>query len=362
MNARERVAAVRRRLENEGLAALMVYKVSNVAYLTGFEKVFDSEDAHAAIITPMQARLYTDSRYVEAATAAAAGTEWEVVAPRENIYMTACEQLASEGVESLAVEESMPYGRFRFISEKFSGNVTPIDQWVEELRQVKNTEEIARVAAAQALTDRAFEHILEQIAVGITEAEIALELEVFMRRNGSEGVAFPPIVASGPNSARPHATVTGRAIERGDFLKLDFGARIEGYCADMTRTVVVGEASARHREVYSAVLAANEAGIAAAKAGVPGTAIDKAARDVIDAAGFAENFRHGLGHGVGLEIHELPSLGPRGDKSVPEGCVVTIEPGIYLPGFGGVRIEDLVVVEAGGCRVLTASPKHLIEL
>ncbi len=183
-----------------------------------------------------------------------------------------------------------------------------------------------------------------------------------MRLHGSEGVAFPPIVASGPKSALPHAHPGSRKIARGDFLKMDFGARVGGYCSDMTRTVAIGVASARQREIYETVLAANLAGIAAVRPGLAGREIDAVARAVIDAAGFAENFGHGLGHGVGLEVHELPGLGARSTAAVPLGSVVTIEPGVYVPGFGGVRIEDLVVVEAAGARVLTRSTKELIEL
>jgi Xaa-Pro aminopeptidase len=183
-----------------------------------------------------------------------------------------------------------------------------------------------------------------------------------MRRRGSEGVAFPPIVASGPNSALPHASPGPRTLGGGDFVVLDFGARVDGYCADMTRTVVIGKASDRQREIYNVVLAANATGAAAVRAGIPGREIDAAAREIVVAAGYGEDFGHGLGHGVGLEVHELPGVGPRSEDLVPLGSVITIEPGIYVPEYGGVRIEDLVVVEAEGSRVLTRSTKDLIEL
>ncbi len=361
MKADRRLGEVRARLAADGsVSAFVVSKASNVAYVTGFEGVFDTEDAHAAVITPDAAVLYTDSRYVEAATRAAEGSAWSIRQPPENIYATVCEDLAEQGIGSLALESSVPFGRFRFISEKFGGNVVAVDQWVEDVRRVKEPEEIARIAAAQELTDRAFDFVLGVVREGVTERDIAIELEFFMRRQGSEGVAFPPIVASGPNSALPHASVTDRVVTWGDFVKLDFGARIGGYCADMTRTLVVGEPSERQREIHAAVLAANEAGIAAVRAGLLGSEIDAAARQVIVDAGFGERFQHGLGHGVGMDVHELPSVGPRGTKPVLAGSVITIEPGVYLPGFGGVRIEDLVVVEDSGCRVLTTSPKHLI--
>lgn len=362
MNVARRIGAVRSRLEGAGVDAMLVCDPTNVAYLTAFGSVFDGEDAHAVVITAEDTLIYTDSRYAEAVTAAAAGTDWEVRLPRQNLYVTLCEDLADAGAASLAIEESVAYGRFRFVSERFSGNVTVVDQWVEEVRQSKEPVEVERIRAAQELTDQAFDHILDRVRPGAVERDIALELEMFMRRAGSDGVAFPPIVASGENSSRPHARASHRVIQPGHFVKMDFGARVDGYCADMTRTVVVGTASARQREMYDAVLAANRAGIAALKPGVPGSSVDAAARAVLEAAGLGEYFAHGLGHGVGLDVHELPSVGPRATKSLPPGCVVTIEPGVYVPGFGGVRIEDLVFVVEPQAQVLTRSTKELLEL
>ena len=360
MRAAARLGALRLRLAEEQIPAIVVTDIANVAYLTAFEHVFDTEPAHAAVVTADLSVLYTDSRYAEAARKAAEGTSWEIRVPRENLYITLCADLSEAGVGALALETSVPFGRFRFISEQFKGNVEPVDQWVEELRQVKESDEIERIEAAQALTDAAFTHLLSVLRPGMTEREIALELEVHMRRNGSDGVAFAPIVAAGENSAKPHAQVSDRAIAHGDFVVLDFGARVDGYCADMTRTVLVGEPTDRHREIYDIVRAANAAGAAAVRPGLPGKDIDAAARAVIDGAGYGEYFGHGLGHGVGLEVHELPGVGARASKSVLEGSVITIEPGIYIPGFGGVRIEDLAVVGSDGCRVLTTSTKDLV--
>lgn len=362
MKLGERIAALRQRLSDEGVAALLVSAPYNVAYVTGFDEVFDGEPAHACTITADALRIYTDGRYGESLRRAADGSSWGVHVPKDNLYSTVCSDLTEAGIETLAIEESVPYGRFRFLSHKFDGNVQAVDQWVEELRQSKDTEEIRRISAAQALTDATFDFALTVLKAGITEREVALRLEVFMRQHGSDGLAFPPIVASGPNSSKPHAKVSDRVIQSGDLVKMDFGARLDGYCADMTRTVVMGRADAHQKEIYQAVAAANEAGIAAVAPGVPGKDIDLAARRVLEGRGLAEYFTHGLGHGVGLEVHELPVIGARGTKSVLAGSVITIEPGVYEPGVGGVRIEDLIVVEPSGARVLTGSSKELVEL
>ncbi len=362
MNAEHRIATLRRRLIDEGLDAVIVNGVSNMTYLTGFEGVVDRGINAACVVTPEVTRFYTDFRYQEAAEAAAVGTPWVVRVQKESLYIELCEDLRAEGVESLALESSVPYGRFKFISEQFVGQVAVVNQWVEEIRQVKEPHEVERIEDAARLADRAFDHILDHIKAGVTERELALELEYFMRRAGSQGVAFDAIVASGPNAARPHATASDREVGRDEFVKLDFGARISGYCSDMTRTVVVGTASDRHKELYAATLAANEAGLDAVRPGVPACDVDVAARRALEERGMGELFGHSLGHGVGLDVHEFPNVGPLNRDSLRVGSVITIEPGVYVPGFGGVRIEDLVVVEESGRRLLTHAPKDLIEL
>jgi Xaa-Pro aminopeptidase len=357
------LAALRARLATEGVYAIALTYVPNVRYATGLPGVFDEEPAHVALVTAESATLFTDSRFATAATMAAAGGPWRVGCATDGVVAAACDALRSAGVTRLALESTMPHGRFLSFTERFGGEVVSADGWVETLRAVKDPEEIASIEAAQALTDRAFDHLLTDVLrAGISERHVALELEVFMRREGSEGVAFAPIVASGLNSALPHAVPCDRALASGDLVVLDFGARVDGYCADMTRTVVIGSASGEKREMYSAVLAANKAGIAAVSAGKPGREIDAAARAVIAEAGYGECFGHGLGHGVGLEVHEEPGLGTKSELPVPLGSVVTVEPGVYVPGVGGVRIEDLVVVGAAGARVLTRSAKDLLEV
>ncbi|MDP2182449.1 MAG: aminopeptidase P family protein [Actinomycetota bacterium] len=362
MIADRRLSATRLKLAQRHSSAIVVTSVSNVSYLTGFENVFDSEANVALLITSDIACVYTDFRYAEAAEAAAVGTPWIVCVPKESLYIELCAYAAERGIDEVALESSVPYGRFRFVSEQFQGRVEVVDAWIEEIRQVKEAAEIERISVAADLTDRALEHVKGQIVSGARECDIALAIEVFIRQNGGDAVAFDPIVASGPNSSRPHAKVSDRQFEVGDFVTVDLGARVSGYCSDLTRTFVIGSASDRQREIYDAVLAANKAGILAARAGVRGMDIDRAARDALGQHGLAEAFGHGLGHGVGIDVHEMPSVSPRGRDAVHAGSVVTIEPGVYIEGFGGVRIEDLVVIEEGGCRVLSAAPKELIEL
>ncbi len=362
MYAEPRLTALRRTMAADGIAAVLLTGVANMRYVTGFDDVFDEMINAACLVTPEVARFYTDDRYSEAARESASGTPWVVRVPPESLYIEACRELHEDGVTELALEASMPYGRFKFISEQFVGSVRIVDHLVEELRQIKEPAELERIEAAARLTDRAFDYVLGLVGPGMTEREIALELEFFMRRNGSDGIAFCPIVASGPNAAKPHAGVSDRVVGTGEFLKLDFGARIAGYCSDMTRTLVIGTATDRQRDIYSAVLEANRAGVAAVKSGVPGKDVDGVARRVLEARGFGENFTHGLGHGVGLDIHERPTLGRLSHDSLRTGAVVTIEPGVYIPGFGGVRIEDLVAVEETEGRVLSTAPRELIEI
>jgi len=364
MNAAARIDALRMKMPEHGVESYIARDVANLTYLTGFDGVWDSEPSSLVLVTADHVHVITDSRFREAAAAAAteAGAPLDLVIAPASVWTAAVDAIGRAKAASLGVEASLPWSVVEQLREQMPVPVTPIADLIEVLRVVKDAEEIVRVSEAQAITDAAFDHILGFISTGMSERQIALELEFYMRSNGSEGVAFDPIVASGPNSALPHAKPGSRRVQRGDFLKMDFGARVGGYCADMTRTVVMGTATEQQRDIYNSVLAANLAGIGAVRGGRLGSEIDAAARRVIEAAGYGERFGHGLGHGVGLEIHEAPSVGPRATRSVPVGSIVTIEPGIYIPELGGVRIEDLVVVESDGARVLTRSTKELIEL
>jgi Xaa-Pro aminopeptidase len=363
VSAQDRVDSLRAHLDEDGVDAALISTPANMRYLTGFARVFDDSIAGAAVIAPRYQRFYTDSRYIEAARAAAEGTMWDVRQQRESLFTEVCDDLKADGVGTIAMESSVPHSRFVFISDRFDGRVVISDRWVESLREVKDAGELDAAGRAATLTDAAFDHVLGMLRPGLREVDVALELEVYMRGNGSEGLAFEPIVASGPNSSKPHAGISLREIEPGDLLTMDLGARIDGYCADLTRTVVVGaRATAEQRRIYEAVLAANEAGIAAVRAGVSAREVDAVSRDLLTSLHLGEYFGHSLGHGVGLQVHEGPRLAPRSDDILRSGSLVTIEPGVYVPGFGGVRIEDLVAVEERGSRTLSRASKDLIEI
>ena len=351
----ERIERVRERMKELGLEALVVASPFNRRYLSGF-----TGTAGTLVVGLEEVELLTDFRYTEQAAKQAPGVRVvEVDDPLEGLARS-LERLKARraGYEShLLTVKSL-----RQWEERVKVEWAPVDALVEALRGRKEPREIERIEAAVRLADRAFEYILPRLR-GRTEREVAFDLEFFMRKEGAERLAFPPIVASGPNGSLPHAVPTDRVISDGDLVTLDFGAVVDGYCSDMTRTVAVGKADGRQKEIYSLVLAAQRRGVEATRPGRLGKEVDAEARRVIEEAGYGERFGHGLGHGVGLEIHEeFPRLSKRGEVRLEPGMVTSVEPGVYIPGWGGVRIEDLVVVEDGGCRVLTQSTKELIEV
>jgi len=240
--------------------------------------------------------------------------------------------------------------------------ITPLKGFVEEIRQVKDEEEIALLARAEEIGDEAFAHVLKLIKPGMTEREIAMELEFQMRRSGASGVSFDTIVASGKRSSMPHGVASDKKVEVGDFITMDYGCVYQGYCSDMTRTIALGNVDEKQETVYNLVRKAQEDALQAIKAGVTGKEIHAVAQAVFQDAGYGPFFGHGLGHSVGLEIHEEPRFSPREENTIPENTVISVEPGLYLPNWGGVRIEDLVVVKKDGYINLTHSPKELIIL
>ena len=256
----------------------------------------------------------------------------------------------------------MTVAQYRQLADAFTCELVPAQGLLGALRAAKDEEEIALMTKAQRISEQALEEILKFLRPGVTEKEVAAKLTYDMLRFGAEKMSFDPIVASGPNGSLPHAVPSDRAIQSGEFVTMDFGCVYGGYCSDMTRTVAVGEPTEEMKKVYAVVLEAQLAGIAAEKAGVTGKSVDAAARRVIEDAGYGEYFGHSFGHSVGLEIHEAPNAGSTCEDVIPLGAAVSAEPGIYLPGKFGVRIEDVTIFTADGCVNLTKAPKDLIIL
>ncbi|MGH8869289.1 MAG: M24 family metallopeptidase [Actinomycetes bacterium] len=342
--------------ESQAEAAL-VTRMVNVRYLTGFT------GSNAALLLTLEATvLATDGRYETQAAAQAPDTERVI---RRDCAAALVERAAAQHVEHLAFEaHDVTVALHRSLTDT-AGTMAMVDlgRAVEGLREVKDDAELALLTEACAISDRALADVMLQVRPGRTERDVAIELEAAMRAHGADGPAFETIVASGPNSAVPHHRPTDREIEQGDLLKIDFGACRGGYHADETRTFVVGAPPADwQREVYDLVARAQQAGRAALGPGVDVRDVDQAARAVIEDAGHAEHFPHGLGHGVGLEIHESPMIGHTATGRLAAGTPVTIEPGVYLPGRGGVRIEDTLVVRDGEPGLLTTTARELLVL
>ncbi|MCD5416346.1 Xaa-Pro peptidase family protein [Candidatus Bipolaricaulota bacterium] len=334
---------------------------ASLFYLTGFT------GEGALLLTRGKATLLTDSRYTEQA-----GREIDELTDG-GVDLIAVTGPYIDGVAALFNEEShkkiafsaarMSHAAVLKLREAIDGELVSLSDPVAKLRSIKCPEEVGRIREAVYLAEESLTALIGEIEVGMSEQDLALQLEFIMREKGAEKVAFDLIVAAGENSALPHYRPGERLVKEGDLLLFDIGVRLAGYCSDMTRVFVMGQASAQAQEIYDLVLAANKAGIAAVRAGESGMAIDAVARDLIAQGGHKDHFGHGLGHGVGLEVHEQPGLSPRSEATLQPGMVVTVEPGVYLPGFGGVRIEDLVVVTEDGCDPLTTLPKdQLLEV
>lgn len=342
-----------------GIDAAVITGEYSRRYLLDFRS-----SAGTLIATREKSYLIIDSRYYENASKTIQGAE---VILQDKLYEQMQEVLDRHGAKQIAVEsEVCSVRQLVTLRERLTGVTFLEDSRVSDLinqqRQIKTPEELAHIKAAQKVTDATFQHILGFIKSGKTEREIALEMEFFGRSQGAEGVSFTFIVASGPNSSMPHAMPTDRPVQAGDFITMDFGYLSNGYCSDMTRTVAVGHVSDKQREVYNLVLEAQLAALAAIKAGIPCNKIDAVARDIIDATPYKGCFGHGLGHSLGLEIHEPPRFNTECEVITQPGMILSVEPGIYLSGEFGVRIEDIMMITETGCENLTASPKELILL
>lgn len=341
-----RLQRVRHALQERDLDALLVTVPANVRWLSGFTS---PEDARI-LVTYEDAWLLTDGRYV-----AQADQESQLPAIIERDWMRIVAERATGpiGVEA----EHVTLATNAKLEHHLGRDALRTDGLVAQLRRVKDDVELDAIRRAATLTDRAYEHALTIVRPGIRERDVALEIERFVRSEGGDGMAFDVIVASGPRSAMPHGLASEKVIEAGELLTIDMGARVNGYCADMTRTVGIGGVSEAHRALFDAVLEAQVAALAAVAPNVAARDVDAVAREVLGKHGLGEAFAHSLGHGVGLDIHEAPGLAPRSEDVLTPGMVVTIEPGAYHPGDAGVRIEDLAIVTEDGHEVLSHAPK-----
>lgn len=334
--------------------ATLILSPENLYYFSGF-----TGGEGMLYIDKNKLLLFTDSRYTIQASAEA--PDFEII---DTAKTSVGEFLKSQGDMAYGFEDDyVTFSKFAGLKRFSPKSVfSPVSSQINKIRMIKDESELSLIKKAASIADNAFSYILDKIEVGKTEREIALDLEYFMLRQGAEGLSFDTIAASGVRSAMPHGVATDKVIEQGDFLTLDFGCKYRGYCSDMTRTVVVGRASERQKEIYDIVLAAQKEALLTIRAGELASSVDEAARGIIENAGYGKNFGHGLGHSLGLKVHELPSCSPKSSDILTENMMMTVEPGIYIEDFGGVRIEDLVLVTKDGYSNFTTSTKELIEL
>ena len=344
---------------SHNLDGFLIGSEANRMYMSGF-----TGSNAMLLITKDQKFIVTDFRYLEQVSIQC--PDFTCVDQKQlGLIKTALDIAKKQGLKKLAFEgEHTNYLTYALYQQETAFEFISTVGVVEHLRKIKSEEEISKIARAEAIGDLAFEGVVKYIQEnwhkGLTEREVALEIECIMRRNGATRTSFDTIVAAGAKSSLPHAVPGDEQLKAGDFLVMDFGCIYEGYCSDMTRTVVIGNASEKHKEIYEIVLEAQLAAIAAIKPGMKGKEVDQVARDLIREKGYGDYFGHGLGHSIGVEIHENPRFSVAEEEEIKEGMVITVEPGIYLPGFGGVRIEDVIVVTKDGVKNLTNSPKQLI--
>lgn len=362
MSTEARVDRLRQVMARLSLDAFLISQPESRRYLSGFtghdHPPMDS--AGYLLITASRSLLFTDGRTVE--QAAQETTGYEVVCIENRFHHTLAQFLPGIRLPRIAFEGNhLTYRVFEEVRSVLDPNSTlaPSYDVVDSLRAAKETRELEAIEEAVILADSAFAHLLGMLEPGLTEREVAWEIESYLRKHGSEGVAFDPIVAAGPNSSKPHHVPSDRAIQANEPVILDWGAKVRGYCSDITRTVVLGKADEQFKKLYGIVLQAQTRVEKRVRSGMNGIKADSFARKVIEEAGYGEYFVHSTGHGVGLEIHELPRLRRTAENILEDGMVFSVEPGIYIPGWGGIRIEDLVTLQGGKPVVLTRSPKQL---
>ena len=348
--------AIQKILINNKLDAIMITSPENIYYFSGFK----SADA-VLLLTSTESYIFTDSRYF-----IQADEQSPSFIMRDISLETPSMKIKEEGYKFIGFEEEfMTYSSYKKLSSDLISvgvELIGVSRDIYRERQIKSEKEIEYIKKAAEIADNAFSFILDKIEPGKTEKDIALMLEFYMLKAGADGISFDTICASGVRSAMPHGVASNKIIEKGDFITLDFGCKYEGYCSDMTRTVVCGKATSEQKKIYNTVLTAQKAAIAAVKPNADNASIDKIARDIIEEAGYGEHFGHALGHSLGLNVHESPALSKRSTDKLKSGVFMTVEPGIYIENFGGVRIEDLLLVTYNGHINLTGSTKELIEL
>jgi Xaa-Pro aminopeptidase len=354
---KERINKIKNLINEMEIDALLIDSDVNRFYLTAF-----TGTSGKVLFTPVDSYFITDFRYIEQARDQIEA--YKIIEIKGKYEQKIVEILKEDGVKTLAFESNivtyMQYEEYKREFKEFE--LIPTENLVAKLRLIKDEDEIKRVKKAVEISDRAFEHILKYIKAGISERDIALELEYFMKKEGGENNSFDFIVASGERSSMPHGVASSKKVEIGDFITMDFGTIYKGYCSDMTRTIVLGKASKKQEEIYNIVLRAQIAVLEKIKAGMKAKEADAIARDIIADTGYGENFGHGLGHGVGIEVHEEPRLSYMSDAILEAGMIVTDEPGIYIPDWGGVRIEEDLIITEDGCELLNSSSKELIVL
>ena len=347
-------------LEGQGLDAVLLTEEANRFYASGFRSA--GTDG-IALVTRRGNYYFTDSRYTEAAERQVQDAQIREVGRGRGYAALLREVIAAEGIARMGFDDgAMTVRDHTHYQKELTCQLVPATDWLEELRARKDPAELEVMIEAQRIAERALTEVYNAIRPGITEKEIAARIQYWMLHYGAEDKSFDPIVVSGANGSLPHGVPSEKEIQSGEFVTIDMGCVYHGYCSDMTRTVAVGSVTEEMRTVYKTVLAAQRAGIAAARAGATGKAVDAAARDVIAAAGYGAYFGHSFGHGVGVEIHEAPNATPSNEKPLPARAVISAEPGIYLPGKMGVRIEDVLYLTEEGCRNLTQMPKELLIL
>jgi Xaa-Pro aminopeptidase len=352
-----RLERLRAQMKQQGLEALFITRAPNRQYITGF-----TGSAGVVLVTATQAILIVDTRYTIQAKEQA--PTWEVIEfQRHNeLIPTLNKACQRAGITRLGFEaEGLTFAEYQYYKNGCREiDWIPTHRIMESLRIVKDDQELAVLRHAAVIADQAFGKILEEVRPGLTERQIAARLEFFLRDFGASSSSFDMIVASGVRSALPHGVASDKVLEKGDLVTFDFGALYNGYISDVTRTIVLGKPSAKQKEIYEIVLDAQLKGIAAVRPGIPAREVDLAARNHIESKGYGQYFGHSTGHGIGLEVHEAPSVTTRSEEVLTPGMVITVEPGIYLPGFGGVRIEDDVLVTDSGAEVFTHCRKDLI--